>query len=132
MEQDFRPTWNLTPYNLNNMLFILLNNIYITLFYYIKYSALNSTSSTDKSDNLTCEIIHDNLTCENYRFSIIALLIIAFHRLYMFCTYHWTVHIMFNTRNKSGISKHPCIILYVYIYIRIHIFGNDQHDKKYI
>ena len=27
-------------------------------------------SSTDKNDNLTCEIImHDNLTCENYRFS---------------------------------------------------------------
>ena len=35
---------------------------------------LNSTSSTDKSDNLTCEIIYDNLTCENYRFSIIAFL----------------------------------------------------------
>ena len=32
-------------------------------------------SSTDKNDNLTCEIIiHDNLTCENYRFSIIAFL----------------------------------------------------------
>ena len=31
--------------------------------------------STDKNDNLTCEIIiHDNLTCENYRFSIIAFL----------------------------------------------------------
>jgi hypothetical protein len=31
-------------------------------------------SRTDKSDNLTCEIIHDNLTCENYRFSIFAFL----------------------------------------------------------
>jgi hypothetical protein len=47
-------------------------NIYI---YYIKYSAFNiDISSTDKSDNLTCEIIQDNLTCENYRFSIIAFL----------------------------------------------------------
>ena len=28
-------------------------------------------SSTDKTDNLTCEIyIYDNFTCENYRFSI--------------------------------------------------------------
>jgi hypothetical protein len=35
---------------------------------------LKEISSTDKSDNLTCEIIHDNLTCENYRFSIIAFL----------------------------------------------------------
>ena len=26
-------------------------------------------SGTDKTDNLTCEIIHDNFTCENYRFS---------------------------------------------------------------
>ena len=33
---------------------------------------LKEISSTDKSDNLTCEIIYDNLTCENYRFSIIA------------------------------------------------------------
>ena len=24
---------------------------------------------TDKTDNLTCEIIYDNFTCENYRFS---------------------------------------------------------------
>ena len=31
-------------------------------------------SSTDKSDNLTCEIIYDNFTCENYRFSIFAFL----------------------------------------------------------
>ena len=26
-------------------------------------------SDTDKTDNLTCEIIYDNFTCENYRFS---------------------------------------------------------------
>ena len=26
-------------------------------------------SGTDKTDKLTCEIIHDNFTCENYRFS---------------------------------------------------------------
>ena len=35
---------------------------------------LNSTLSTDKTDNLTCKIIYDNFTCENYRFSIIAFL----------------------------------------------------------
>ena len=39
------------------------------MFYYIKYSAFLRISSTDKTDNLTCEIIHDNFTCENYRFS---------------------------------------------------------------
>ena len=32
--------------------------------------------STDKTDNLTCEIIYDNFTCENYRFSIIFILFI--------------------------------------------------------
>ena len=26
-------------------------------------------SGTDKTDNLACEIIYDNVTCENYRFS---------------------------------------------------------------
>ena len=26
-------------------------------------------SDTDKTDNLTCEIMYDNFTCENYRFS---------------------------------------------------------------
>ena len=25
-------------------------------------------SDSDKTDNLTCEIIYDNFTCENYRF----------------------------------------------------------------
>ena len=25
-------------------------------------------------------------------------------------------HVMFNTRNKSGISAHPCIILHIYIF----------------
>ena len=28
-------------------------------------------SSSDKNDNLTCETIYDNFTCENYRFSMI-------------------------------------------------------------
>ena len=31
-------------------------------------------SSTDKTDNHTCEIIYDNFTCENYRFTITAFL----------------------------------------------------------
>ena len=35
--------------------------------YYIKYSAYR-VSSTDKSDNLTCEIIYDNFTCKNICF----------------------------------------------------------------
>ena len=38
--------------------------------HYIKYSALIiRISGTDKTDNLTCEIDYDNLTCEKYRFS---------------------------------------------------------------
>ena len=28
-------------------------------------------SGTDKTDNLTCEIIYDNFACENYRFSVL-------------------------------------------------------------
>jgi hypothetical protein len=89
-------------------------------------------SSTDKSDNLTCEIIYDNLTCENYRFSIIAFL----KKLSLFkdcslynkqkntCVLGNTRFIsrvehdiMFNTRNKSGISAHPCIILYIFYFL---------------
>ena len=31
-------------------------------------------------------------------------------------------NIMFNTRNKSGISKHPCIFLFIYINYR---FSNN-------
>jgi hypothetical protein len=31
------------------------------------------------------------------------------------CAHSWDI--MFNTRNKSGISAHPCIILSLYIYI---------------
>ena len=34
------------------------------MFYYTKYSF----SGTDKTNNLTCEIICDNVTCKNYRF----------------------------------------------------------------
>jgi hypothetical protein len=38
----------------------------------ISYMILNIEISS--TDNLTCEIIYDNFTCENYRFSIIAFL----------------------------------------------------------
>jgi hypothetical protein len=27
----------------------------------------------------------------------------------------YQIYFMFNTRNKSGISAHPCIILYIYM-----------------
>ena len=75
-------------------------------------------SSTDKSDNLTCEIIYDNqiqlsLFCKNYRFSKTVLYII--NRKIHGCLEIpdlFLVLNMFNTRNKSGISAHPCIILY--------------------
>ena len=48
------------------------NQVKVTKFiidYYIKYSVFIGISDTDKTDNLTCEIIYDNFTCENYRFS---------------------------------------------------------------
>ena len=77
--------------------------------------------STDKSDSLKCEIIHDNLTCENYHFSKAVLYII--NRKIHGCLEIPDLFIMFNmishmfaalthdnTRNKSGISAHPCIM----------------------
>ena len=33
------------------------------------FFTLTGISGTDKTDDLTCEIIYDNFTCENYRFS---------------------------------------------------------------
>jgi hypothetical protein len=33
---------------------------------------------------------------------------------------------MFNTRNESGISAHPCIILYIIIHTRIHVKGKGK------
>jgi hypothetical protein len=64
----------------------MIQVLLLMYIYYIKYSALIiEISSTDKTDNLTCAIIYDNLTCENYRFSIIyrfsAKNYIAFQRL---------------------------------------------------
>ena len=38
-------------------------------FYIIIFSIILFILGTDKSDNLTCEIIYDNFTCKNYRFS---------------------------------------------------------------
>jgi hypothetical protein len=54
MEQDFRLTWNLTPYNINNILFILLNNVYIILLYTFiyAYTYLETTSMTKNIYNL--------------------------------------------------------------------------------
>ena len=58
------------------------NYINESILFYKVYCFIE-ISSTDKTDNLTCEIIYDNFICENYRFSIIAFLqkFIAFQRL---------------------------------------------------
>ena len=93
---------------------------------------------TDKTDNLTCEIIYDNFTCENYRFSKQSLFIAYGYLCSLYNKQNNTCvlvntrfisrvkhdislvrcahsgYITFNTRNKSGIPAHPCIILYVY------------------
>jgi hypothetical protein len=48
--------------------------IIVDVYLLYKVLCFIEISSTDKTDNLTCEIIYDNLICENYRFSIIAFL----------------------------------------------------------
>ena len=98
-------------------------------------------SDTNTTDNLTCEdtceIIYDNFTCENFAFQTITFYIGGKPVVYiinrkihgcleipdlflvlnmMFLTRSPCAHssdILFNTRNKSGISAHPCIILYI-------------------
>ena len=40
---------------------------YCNLLY--KVQCFKRISGTDTTDNLTCKIIYDNFTCENYRFS---------------------------------------------------------------
>ena len=82
------------------------------------------TSGTDKTDNLTCEIIYDNLTCENYRFSN--------NQNHGFWTFYIGgkpvvyiinrkidgyleipgLFLVLNVRYNSGISAHP-FILYI-------------------
>ena len=51
----------------NSMLANIAKLHYALLVY--KVQCLIGISDTDKNDNLTCEIIYDNFTCENYRFS---------------------------------------------------------------
>ena len=41
--------------------------MHVTLLY--KVQCFIRISCTDKTDNLTCEIIYDNFKCENYCFS---------------------------------------------------------------
>ena len=41
----------------------ITNNDKILLFYKVQY--IVGIAGTDKTDNLTCEIIYDNFTCEN-------------------------------------------------------------------
>jgi hypothetical protein len=62
--------------NLYNINTTFRNITYITLLY--KVWCFIKIASIDKTDNLTCEIIYDNFTCENYRFPV---KIIAFQRL---------------------------------------------------
>jgi hypothetical protein len=68
-----------------------------------------------------------SLFCKNYRFSKTVLYIInrKIHGCLeipdLFLVLNMISHswdIMFNTRNKSGISKHPCIILYLFSIIQ--------------
>jgi hypothetical protein len=86
-----------------------------------------------------------SLFCKNYRFSKTVLYIInrIIHACleipYLFlvlnnydislvrCAHSWDI--MFNTRNKYGISAHPCIILYLVLYycncVTLFISWND-------
>ena len=60
------------------------------------------------TDNLTCEIIYDNFTCENYRF--------ANHSFWTF--YIGGKPVVYNTfsiRNKLWYFQAPCIFLYVFL-----------------
>ena len=70
---------------------------------------------TGKTDDLTCEIIYDNFTCENHCFSIVLLSnCIARKNCCLFNKQRNTCvlgNTMFNTRNKPGISAHPYIML---------------------
>ena len=55
-----RPNWDNqehSPSDLNKMFLLYKVQCFIRI------------SGTDKNDNLTCEIIYDNFTRENYRFS---------------------------------------------------------------
>jgi hypothetical protein len=54
-----------------------------------------------------------SLFCKNYRFSKTVLYIINRKIHGCFEIPDLFLDIMFNTRNKSGISAHPCIILYL-------------------
>jgi hypothetical protein len=77
-----------------------------------------------------------SLFCKNYRFSKTILYIIN-------RKIHGCLDIMFNTRNKSGISAHPCIILYViwhgegirlqynYVFLMIPITPNYVFNVKW-
>ena len=52
--------------SLNNYAFLHCILFYVLLY---KVQCFIRISGTDKTDDLTCEIISDNFTCENYRFS---------------------------------------------------------------
>ena len=98
---------------------------------------------TDKTDNLTaCEIIYDKTfafqTITNHSFWTFYIggepvvyinkqkntWVLGNTRLISRVEHDisYVTHIMFNTRNKSGISKHPCIILYLSIIYLLLLF----------
>ena len=120
------------------MVSALKNSHYYILLY--KVQCFIGISGTDKTDNLTCEIIYDNFTCENYRFSNNHYSLRYFILLEKTVVYiiNRTIHVCLeipdlflvlnmishsfaaltrvisrSTLNKSGISAHPCIILYI-------------------
>ena len=122
-------------------------------FYYIKYSALQRFWALIKliisHVRLFMIISHVkiiafqlSLFCKNYRFSKTVLYIINRKMLgntrfisrvehdmsLVRCAHSWDI--MFNTRNKSGISAHPCIILYINFIINRTIEGTDNRTEE--
>ena len=69
--------------------------------------------STDKTDNLTCEIIYDNLICENDRFSIIAFLqkIISLFKDYKFSAKDY---IAFQKLYRLSVKDYFCLIVAIF------------------
>ena len=89
-------------------------------FYYIKYSVFIRISGTDKTDNLTCEIIYDNFTCENYRFS-------NNHQSKLrYTLYWWKTCSLYNKQKNTWVLGNTRFISRVEHYIsRYHV----QHSK---
>ena len=92
---------------------------------------------TDKTDNVTCEIIYDNLSLFKQSPIIASGMVLywwktcslydkqkniwvlgntrSIYRVVHDISHDISHDIMFNTRNNSGISALPCIIPYIYL-----------------